>query len=347
MKKCLYLLFSISLSFVSCINTQKSEIEKQAVEAFKMSYAKEVKDANFDSFRTVFFTQNLCIIHIEGNVANAPKKLEYLFFTQDGKNYEAVQDLSEDSIFVSEPTLKTISKGTIYEKLDFANATFYRAALYINSFGREVGNHNTDFILRIPMETGLWELCGFVDEFGDKINGKYLRITGKGKFSKTLETNEKLIALLFIDEYHNCCLRLVEYGYGVVKDFSGYIKIKDGEGDVHEIYFSESSSGNIEPNSLATKMEFRDIVEKEGELSAIANIGGGLFSEKKSYKFKFNLNGLKKAMNYVWHNENNASESDYEEVDSNIESFNNEDIDDDTDISIPESESINELIDSI
>lgn len=71
------------------METQKSEIEKQAIEAFKMSYAKE-KDAIFEKYKTVFYTQNLCIMHIEDNNVNAPNKVEYLFFIQDGKKYEAI-----------------------------------------------------------------------------------------------------------------------------------------------------------------------------------------------------------------------------------------------------------------
>lgn len=343
MRKFLYTLFIFSMAFVSCVNTLKSEIEKQAIETFKMSYAKEIKDAEFESFKTVFFTQNLCILHVEDNSVNAPKKYEYLFFTQDGSNYEALQDLSQDSIFVSENTLKKISKGKIYENLDYEKATFFRAASYINTFGREVGNHNTDFTLRIPMKTGLWEICDVVDEFSDKVSSNCLRLIGKGTFSNSIVTNEKLIALLFVDENYNCSLQLVEYENGVVKDFGGTIKIKDGEGDVHEIYFSKSSAGDIEPTSIATKMEFKMIIEKEGELSAIANTSGWLLSEKKSYKFKFNLDGFKKAMNYIRPSEDDVSVTEYEEIDSNIEEFNHEDIDEKMDIPIPEAE----LTDSI
>ena len=125
MRKFLYTLLFFSMAFVSCVNTPKSEIEKQAIETFKMSYAKEIKDAEFESFKTVFYTQNLCILHIEDNSLNAPKKYEYLFFTQDGSNYEALQNLSQDSIFVSENTLKKISKGKIYENLDYEKAIFF------------------------------------------------------------------------------------------------------------------------------------------------------------------------------------------------------------------------------
>ena len=100
-------------------------------------------------------------------VIKVQKKVEYLFLTLDGKNYEAYQDLDDDSIFVSETTFNKISKGTIYENQDYATAILFRSVNYINAYGREVGNHKTDFFINSPLKTGAWELCGVADEFGE------------------------------------------------------------------------------------------------------------------------------------------------------------------------------------
>lgn len=301
MEKILYSLLFCCLALVSCSEMQKSQIEEQAIETFKLSYGED-KNAKFDNFKTVFYTQNLCILHIEDNNSYAPKEIEYLFFTQDGKSYEAFQDLSKDSVFVSEPTLKKISKGTIYEKQDFAKATFFRATHYIYSYGREVGNHNTDFVLPITLETGLWELCDNVDDFGDKTSGKYLRLIGKGTYSDNTTTDGKLLAILFVERDFVVSLRLIKHEKGIVESFGGFIKFKDNDGVIHDIPFLGLSSNDYKVFDVQGKKdkEFRKIIEKEGVLSGIATQGGSLFEPNETkYKFKFFLNGLEKAMYYL------------------------------------------------
>lgn len=322
MKKIFYYLSVVCLTLVSCIETKQSEIEKLAIETFKMSYAQENKDINYETFKTVFYTQNLCILHIEDDNKNAPTKVEYLFFTQDGKNYEAIQNLAKDSIFVSEPTLKKISNGTIYENQDYANAIVFRAVQYICMTGREVGNHSTDFFLNTPLETGLWILGNTVDEFGDKVGENHLITFGKGTYSDKYKTNEILMVALITDKYGNVVLKLFENGNGEVKEFRHYIKIKDSDGIIHEIYFTDTSSGYIRPNTVEDALELLRIVEKEGEISAIAEVKGGWFSSSKTYKFKFNLTGYKKAMKFLRPNDDNTTGYDYEN--SDIESGSTE-----------------------
>lgn len=344
MKKCLYLLLSLSLSFLSCNNIQQSEIEKLAIEAFKKSVLENSKDVTFDNIKTVFTSKNLCIINADISGVKDLNKVEYLFLTVDGKDYEAFHDLNDDSIFVSESTFNKISKGTIYENQDYATAILFRSVRFINAFGREVGNHNIDFIINSPLKTGLWEICDMADEFGDITGRKCLRIIGKGTYSSDYESDIRLIAFLFINENGNVSLRLSKDNK-IIDDFSGDIKIKDGEGVVHEIHFSSDRLGQIEPSNKVGKIEFGDIIEKEGLLSAIAKESTffNFAYSNKTYNFKFNLDGLKNAMKLLKPNESNASVTEYEEIDSNIEEFNREDLDEDMDISIPETE----LTDSI
>ena len=343
MKKCLYLLFSISLTFVCC-NNQKSkidnsEIEKQAIETFKKSVLEDSKDATFDKIKTVFTSKNLCILNADISGLKGLNKVEYLFITLDGKNYEAFHDLNDDSIFVSEPTFNKISKGTIYENQDYATAILFRSVIYMNTNGREVGNHNKDFIINSPLKTGLWEISDIEDEFGDKTGGKCLRIIGKGTYSSDYESDTRLLAFLFV--YKNGFVNIQLYkDKKIVDDFSERLKIKDGEGDVHEIHFSSDRLGQIEPSSKVDKIEFADIIEKEGMLSAIAKESKFLnFAySNKTYNLKFNLDGLKNAMKFLNPNVDDVSVTEYEEIDSNIEEFNHEDIDEKLDVSIPEAE---------
>jgi len=331
MRKIWYSLLFVNLTLVSCVDIQKSQIEKQAIEAFRKSYDKD-NNIKVDNIKTVFYTQNMCILHAEDNDVNAPNNVEYLFITQDGKSYEAFQDLSEDSVFVSEPTLKKISKGTMYENMDFAEAIFFRAAHYINSYGKEVGSDNRDFWLRIPMKTGFWELCDNIDEFGDKTSGKYLRLIGKGTYNDNYTKDGSLLALLFINKQLKISLRLVEKEKGIVEGFGGQVKFKDGDGEIHEIPFLGLSSKEYSVFDVEGKKqkEFKEMIEKEGILSGIATQGGGLFEPNKThFKFTFNLNGLKKALSYLVPNlakdtmqsDETDAEDDYyeEEIDSENE----------------------------
>ena len=58
---------------------------------------------------------------------------------------------------------------------------------------------------------------------------------------------------------------------------------------------------------------------------------------------KFNLDGFKKAFNFMRPSEDDVSMSEYEDIDSNVEEFHQEDLDEKIDVSIPEAE----LTDSI
>lgn len=304
MNKLLYSLLLMSFTLISCVETPTSKLEKQAKETFKVSFGKLIeddKDTKLENIKTVFSNDSLCILHVDvkgknGLGVEVTNKVEYLFLSQDGKYYESFQDLDKDSVYVSEPTLKKISKGMIYENLDFSNAILYRAAMYMNSNGREVGNHDAEFNIPIPTGTGLWELDAFDDEFGDKTSEKYIRLTGKGRFSNSAATNDKLIVYLFLDK-DRISMRFVEYGSHVVKEDTEIcdIKIKDGEGEIHNMNFWVKEDGYIEPFKTQ-RQEFREIIEKEGELSAVAEMGE---YSKSTYQFKLKLDGLKKAQSYI------------------------------------------------
>ena len=73
------------------------------------------------------------------------------------------------------------------------------------------------------------------------------------------------------------------------------MKIKDSDGIIHDFSLWSMSDGHLEPFKTQQK-EFRDILEKEGEISAVVTMND--FPET-TYQFKLQLNGLKKAMSYL------------------------------------------------
>ena len=330
MRKIFITIILMSFVIVSCVETSMSKLEKQAIETFKTSFGilgEDGQEVQFDNLKTVFLSNNLCILNADVSSNKGTNKVEYLFLTLDGKNYEAYQNLDVDSIFVSESTFNHICKGTIYENQDYATAILFRSINHINAYGREVGNHKTDFFINSPLKTGAWELCGVVDEFGDVADGKCLRLVGKGIYSTEDEDDEKLLALLFVgDNGNSCYLKLIKNDSYVFKFFTE-IKIKDGDGEVHEISFEDiNGDGSIVPYWNKGYQEFRAILDKEGVLSALADVSsGGLFSSSSrcTYKFKFNLRGFKNAMRFLQPNK-----SDYDEHDKNLESDDEESISD-------------------
>lgn len=307
MKKFFYSLLLVLFTLSSCSDNPTSELEEQAKETFKISFAKMTEDdenVKIEKINTMFSNDSLCILHIEVKGKNkfgaeVTNKLEYLFTTQSGKSYEAFQDLDKDSIYVSAPTLKKLSKGMIYENLSFEEATLYRCVMYINSKGQEVGNKDAEFKLPIPTGTGLWELDRFTDDFGDKISEKYLRLTGYGEFSNSAATNEKMVVCLFADK-NNAHFRFLEYGTSVVKDPEYYnFKIKDSKGTIHNLRFFCSSEGYIGPSvySNNSEKEFRKIIEMEGVISVHAELDSEY--SHAEYQFKLNLDGFKKACTFL------------------------------------------------
>ena len=130
MRKFLYSVIFVTLALLSCSESPSSKFEAQAKETFKLSFSKLIeddKDAKLENINTVFSNDSLCILHVNVKSKNGlgvevTNKVEYLFLSQGGKFYEAFQDLEKDSIYISEPTLKKICKGTFYENLDYGNA---------------------------------------------------------------------------------------------------------------------------------------------------------------------------------------------------------------------------------
>lgn len=209
------------------------------------------------------------------------------------------------------------------------------------------------------VEAGAWELCDVADEFGDLTGDKCLKLLGDGTYSSKYDNDEYLKAILFAYQDYTIKIRLLKNGSQLVDNFSGHIKIKDGCGDVHDIQFTDDNLGQIEPyldekevvvvwgKEISTgegKKEFREIIEKEGVLSAIAETGGGLFSTKYTYKFKFNLDGFKKAMSILQSKKWNANQYDESDYDDGGFDIDDSESDDSEPVSDEEIEAIKESV---
>lgn len=294
---------------MACSDNPSSKLEELAKNTYATSLNKLIDgNDNFkvENVKTVFLNDSLCILHMDIISKNKlgveiTDKTEYLFFSRNGRYYESFHNLKNDSIYVSQQTLKKIKEGTIYENLSYEDAIAYRCVLQINHNGREVGNYDSDFWLPIPTGTGLWSLNSYTDDFGDKTSHKYLMLVGKGTFSNSAATNSDLVVALYVDKNKDeIYFKFVEYGLNVVKDEEYCrIKIKDSEGKIHNFKFYCYQSGRIKLEDNKHRQyhkELKSIMELEGIISVNAVMDK---YSRSDYTFKLNIDGYKKALSYI------------------------------------------------
>ncbi len=312
MKNFYLFLMIAGLVFVSCSEKPADKLETQAKESLATkikSIGDDNENVKVENIKTVYASDSLCIMRYDikgkmgigmsdGKDFDLTMSAEYIYLSHDGKFYDASQLLSDDSIFVSKATMDKIKKGKIYENLSYEDAIMYRAIMYINARGEVVGDENAEVNIPNPMGTGLWELDAYNDEFGEATKNKYLRLTGKGTFSNRAATGERLRVHLFADK-DVINFRFVEYDSSVVKEDGGCdMKIKDANGDVHDIRFYCTESGYIYPDSDEFAEMLKKIVKLEGIVSVSAEISNE-YSSRSTYKFKLYLDGYSKAMSLL------------------------------------------------
>lgn len=307
MKKLVYLLFLICTLCVSCSQSQK--VSKEATKAMELTIrdlAKNPENVKITNINTVYANDSLCILHFDFTGKNGlgnetTDKMEYLYIVNEGKKYEAFHELGSDSVFIDQSTWEKTKKGTIYEKLGYDDAIRYLAATFTNSQGRAVGDKSQEeeVNIKVPTQTGKWELKYYSDDFGEKTDAKYLVLMGKGVFSNSATINSRLTVVLFVDG-DSYSIRLFEYDSSPVKDDNAsYVtRIKDSEGTVHEMSLTNSGqSGQIRPYSWENNYdEFVNILKKGGEITvtmSYRNYG------QSDYRFKLNVEGFNEAIKYV------------------------------------------------
>ena len=318
------------LVLMSC--SKSSKLESEAEEVMNHTFHEVAKDANsvkISNVNVVFSNDSLCILHLDLSAKNGlgmetTSKMEYVYLVSNGKKYESYQELGSDSIFLSNETFEQIKRGKIYEKLSYESAMYYMAAVFVNNQGRAVGDKIGELEVRIPVPTGTgaWEIHSFTDDFGEESDGKYLTLTGKGTFSNSATTNSRLSVLMFVTQY-NVSFKFAEYGSQLVKGEKYFtLRIKDSSGEIKEIRMFNDEDGNIrnlimnteeapfgdllELYKLSSKSEdetapdgnkiLREILEKEGTISGIAEMGE---YSKSKYSFKFDLTGFNEAIKHL------------------------------------------------
>lgn len=275
------------------------------MEALVKELAKNPESVKIDNVNAIYQNDSLSIIHFDFTAKNglgmeSTDKMEYIFLVQGGKKYEAIHELAADSVYLDKPTWEKNRKGKIYENLDYDAALRYLAAIYLNDNGRVAGDKacEQEVNIAVPTGTGAWELKCYSDSFGEETNDKYIVLMGKGVFSNSATSNSELQVVFFIDE-ESFSFRLFEYSSSPVKDDdAAYVtRVKDSEGNVHDFrLYNIGKSGQIGTNDKEMYDEIVEILNKGGEITVIMSYN---YYIQTDYRFKLNVDGFKKAINYV------------------------------------------------
>lgn len=305
-----YLIFIAVISMTACSHHQSESVKtpseaKTSMEALVKELARDPESVKIENVNSIYENDSLTLLRFDLTAKNgfgveSTGKMEYIYLIQNGKKYEAIHELSDDSVYIDKPTWEKVRKGGIYEQLDYESALRYLAAVFINSYGRVVGDKSREQEVKIlvPTGTGAWELKRYSDSFGDETSDKYLVLLGEGVFSNIATTDSNLKVVFFIDkEFFS--LRLFEYGSSPVKDDdSVYVThIKDSEGNVHDFQlYNAGQSGQIGTVDKKSYDEIVEILKKGGEISVLMNYN---YYGQSDYRFKLNVDGFDKAIKLV------------------------------------------------
>lgn len=296
------------LILTACSQSQKTSSEaRTSMEALVKELAKNPESVKIDNVNAVYQNDSLSVLHFDFTAKNglgmeSTDKMEYIYLIQGDKKYEAIHELSADSVYVDNPTWEKNRKGNIYENLEYDAALRYLAAIFINGNGRVVGDkaRENEVKIEVPTGTGAWELKRYSDSFGEETDDKYLVLMGDGVFSNSATTNSNLKVVFFIDG-NGFSFRLFEYGSSPVKDDDAtYVtRIKDSEGNVHDFrLWNSGQSGQIGSfyNGTEDYQKIVDILKKGGDIIVLMN-----YSKygQSDYRFKLNVDGFEKAMQLV------------------------------------------------
>lgn len=299
----------LCLMFWACsqVNTTSKEAEAQLPVAIA-AWAKDPTSVKLKDIKTMYTNDSLSILHANvmgknGLGHEVTNRIEYVYLNTEGNIYDAVCELTDDSVYQDIETWEKTKNEKIYKKLDYDNALAYRAIMCINENGRDINDkfNEKSVNLRVPTNTGRWKLHTTTDKFGEKTNVKYLTVIGEGKFSNSATSGSRLSVVLFwMGE--SCCIRLLEYGTNVAKDGGGpyEVRIKDGNGKEYPLmlFYNDEADGDICPLDLTAKTNntIKDILEKGGDVTFSVKYDKYTFN---SYQFKVNVDGFSDAVKFL------------------------------------------------
>lgn len=177
MKKTNYLTFTLILSLIvcSCGKTAKTKKEADAaMRQFLTEIAKDPQSVKIDDTKVVYSQDSLCIYHTVVKAKNGigmetSERMEYVYLVSQGKAYEACHEVDFDSVYISQENFEKDKKGKFYSSLSYNDALRYKASVFIMTKGRSVGDKEyNDVELDMPLNTGLWELHQFKDQFQEE-----------------------------------------------------------------------------------------------------------------------------------------------------------------------------------
>lgn len=307
MKRLIYCLTAFALLLVSaCSQSQKTSSEaKTSMEALVKELARNPESVKIENVKAIYENDSLTILRFDftgknGLGVESTDKMEYIYLVENGKKYEAMHELAADSVYLDNADWEKAKKGSIYESLDYDAALRYLSAIYINNFGRVVGDKSREQTVNIdvPTKTGAWKLKRYSDSFGDETDNKYLVLMGDGVFSNSATSNSDLKVVFFVDE-DSFSFRLFEYGSSPVKDDdSAYVtRIKDKDGVVYDFrLYNAGQSGQIGHYGIEDYNKMVEILKKGGEITVLM----GYYDYGQSdYRFKLNVDGFENAIKLV------------------------------------------------
>ena len=109
-----------------------------------------------------------------------------------------------------------------------------------------------------------------------------------------------MTAFLFIDKTESFSFKLIEYNSNVVKSDDSYdYRIKDSEGDVHEMtLYNGKESGQMSSWSSENKETMKKILNKGGVITVYVRERHA-YSTPDTYLFKLDITGYNKAASFL------------------------------------------------
>ncbi len=306
MNKILKTFFPIVLVSL-CISCGGNGIERKAKETMRNTAKELAKDPSavkLTNEEILFSNDSLCVINVDITGKNSFDKevtdnMEYIYLISNGVAYEALHKTKEFKAYLTQEEYEKDKVNKIYMWLDYPEGLYYISSTLINTDGRAVGATGFDQSIHIPSITGAgdWELGEFHDEFGDGTGKKYLLLFGWGEFSNSATTDSRLMASLQVFD-GDFSFHLFEYGDIMVKGekFCTF-KIKDSNGNVHEMPMFNASSGSTMffPREKYN-YDMEQILSNGGEIVVVTEMGNYI---KSSYRFKMDVSGYEKAKTFL------------------------------------------------
>lgn len=306
MKRYRYLAVLLILSLIvgGCSRTEKTKEEAEvAMKQLLTEMAKAPQSVKIDETKAIYCQDSLCIYHTVVKAKNGigietSERMEYVYLISQGKAYEACHEINYDSVYVSSQNFENDKKGKFYSSLSYDDALRYKAVVFIMTKGRAVGGKEyNDVELNMPLNTGLWELHQFKDQFQEETGNTYLTLSGKGFFSNSATTGSRLTAIIFSSS-NNISLRLIEYDSSIVKGSGTYsLNVKDGDGDIHQFRLYNDNDGDMTFSSWEDESmpDFIEILRKGGVISCVVTEEDS-YGVPSKYYFKFNTSGYLNAI---------------------------------------------------